>query len=265
MRRRVPVHPLTEQTVKFSFATSFAVHAAAVTALTLAATSARAQLPAGSTLNFSGTADAVDVGAAGVVLTFNPGTVASGEGNTGAFAFLNAAGATGAIREITVGAGPQSIPAFLTLGGYTFGLSALPSGTHGQAECYVAPVAGQRCTPIQTPGTAISPFMLTNAAPQIPGAEFSSVAAFHLVGTVAGPDGAASEFFGTIWTEFPHLSFQEALGGLEQAGPQGLPGVQFAGTFVTFTAAPEPSTCALTALGLAGAAGMARRRRTARA
>lgn len=249
--------------MKPSVPTSYLGRALAVTALTLAATTAHAQV-AGSQLNFSGTTDVVDVGAAGLVLTFTPGTLVSGDGNTGSFASFNAAatGVVGDIKTLTVGAGPQVTPAFLTLGGYTFTLRYLPSGTLGQAECYVEAADGQRCSPIQTPGTAISPINLVNGATGDADAPFYSSAWFHLMGTVTGPDGGvAHEFFGTIMTDFP-VSYQDALAGVEAYGFAGLP---YRATFVVgteVTVTPEPSTYALTAAGLLGVVGAARRRRT---
>lgn len=242
--------------------------ALAVTALTLAATSAAARAAhaqvAGSRLNFSGTSDVVDVGADGLVLTFDQSSIASGDDNTGSFAPLNAApgGVAGAIKPLTVGAGPQETPAFLVLGGYTFNLRYLPSGTLGQSECYVEAADGQHCSPVQTPGTTISPINLVNGATGDADAPFYSSAWFHLVGTVTGPEGGvAHEFFGTIMTDFP-VSYQDALAGVEAYGFAGLP---FRATFVTgaeVTVTPEPSTYALTAAGLLGVVGAARRRRT---
>lgn len=249
--------------MKPSVPTSYVGRALAVTALTLAATTAHAQV-AGSQLNFTGTTDVVDVGAPGLVLTFTPGTLASGGGNTGSFAPFNAVpgGVGGTIQTLTVGAGPQAIPAFLTLGGYTFNLRSLPSGTLGQAECYVAAADGQRCSPIQTPGTAISPINLVNAASGDADFPFNSSASFNLVGTVTGPEGGvAREFFGTIMTDFPGFSYQDALKGVEAYGFVGLP---YRATFVVgteVTVTPEPSTYALTAAGLLGVVGAARRRR----
>lgn len=247
---------------------SYVGRAFAVTALTLAATSAAAPTAhaqtAGSRLNFSGTADVIDIGAPGLVLTFDQTSIVSGDGNTGSFAPLNAApgGVAGTIKTLTVGSGPQDTPAFLTLGGYTFNLRFLPSGTLGQSQCYIQAADGQRCSPIQTPGTAISPINLVNAATGDPDAPFYSSAWFSLVGTVTGPEGGvAREFVGTIMTEFP-VSYQDALKGVETYGFAGLP---FRATFVTgaeVTVTPEPSTYALTAAGLLGVVGAARRRRT---
>jgi hypothetical protein len=155
------------------------------------------------------------------VLTFNEGTLFADGDNTGSFAGLG--GLPGAIRTLNVGAGPQDTPAFLTIGGYTFNLQYLPSGTMGQAECYVAAAAGQRCSPIQTPGTVISPINLANAATGDPDSPFYSSAWFNLLGTVVGPGGGvAHEFFGTVMADFP-VSFQTRSPASRRTGLRGCP------------------------------------------
>ena len=273
--------------------------AAAVLALPSLATVAGAQVVRGSRFSFTGVADATDLGPTGVALDFDPEIVTTVGGNTGSFGSLNrAGGVTGGIADILVGRGPQAIPSFLTVGGYRFDLLALPSGSFGQEACYVAPEIGQRCTPYQSalgkplPTDPLSPFYLTNVASGIPERPFTTVAAFDLVGTVQGHDGVRSLFAGTISATFTGMSFQEVLGGLELLGAGSLPfpGVSFSGTFVAgdrvgaspvganlawlasasddaaveaaigFTTTPEPGSLALVAVGLAGAAGVARRR-----
>lgn len=233
---------------------------AAAAALALGTTSAAAQIATGSTLAFTGAADATDVGSAGVVLDFSPYALTSGSTNTGAFAFLNAA--PGALKQLTVGSGAQWIPGFLTIGGYTFDLRNLPSGPYPQTDCRVAPVVGQRCTPFQSPGTAISPFDLVNQASGDPNAPINALVSFDLSGTVVDPNGYTSAFTGTISSTFVGLSYQDVLGALEGQGPAGLPDVPFTGTFVAGAVLPEPGTYALVAAGLAGVGLVARRRRS---
>lgn len=244
--------------------------AAALTALGAAALTsapAGAQIAAGSQFTFSGTADATDVGADGVVLAFGAYAAASGAGNTGSFAAFNAlpGGAPVTLANVLVGVGPQPVPAFLTVGGYTFALAALPSGRYAQDDCYVAPQVGQRCTPIQTPGTALSPFYLANEATGDPDYPFVALAAFDFVGTVTDPAGFTSAFTGTISTRFVGASYQEVLQGLEAQGLDGVPGLPFEGTItagpIVSTAAPEPGTVALVGAGLAAVAAAGRRRR----
>lgn len=264
-----------------------AVFALAVTA---AVTPVTAQIAAGSRLTFTGTADATDLGTPGVLLDFRPTVVAEAAGNTGTFASLNrrsGVGVTGSIADLIVGRGPQAISGFLRLGGYRFDLQGLPSGPFGQGQCYVAPVPGQTCTPYQSalgdprPTDPLSPFYLANVPSGDQGG-ITAVVAFNLFGTVTGPGGATSTFFGTIASMFPGLSYQEVLGGLEGAGmeQQPLPGITFTGTFFAggrafradafdadlaeVAVTPEPGTVALVAAGLAGVAGLgglARRRR----
>lgn len=245
----------------------------------IAPSHAHAQFVPGSTLVFSGVTDATDIGSPGVVLDFAKHVTANSSGNTGTFATLNRPrkGQKGNIAPIVVGSGPQSVRRFLTIGGFHFDLSFVPSGGYGQDECYVAPAVGQRCTPYQFPSFELSPFYLENAASGIPEAPFRAIIAFDVVGTVRGR-GTTTDFFGTIATTFTGVSFQEALMGLEATGLEGVP---FTGTFVagrtaTLTASgpasagiasvsvtPEPSTIALLATGLVGVAAVARRRRRA--
>lgn len=258
------------------FARSAAVAALAFAATTVAtvavATAAGAQIAPGSTLTFTGTADAIDVGLGGVLLDFAPRVVAAPSGNTGTFASLNkdgGPGVSGHIDAIRVGNGPQSIPDFLTLGGYRFTLISIPEGSYGQDACYIDPAPGQTCTPYQSVqgdpsvNAGLSPFFVENVASGNPDAPINSTAAFQVLGTVAGPDGAMSGFVGTISASFIGLPYQYALYTLEQ---QGLQGLTFTGTFVAGgavvgTVVPEPATYALVAAGLVGVGGVARRRR----
>lgn len=235
---------------------------AAAAAFALGTTSAAAQIAPGSTLVFAGAADATDIGSPGVVLDFSPYALTRGGQNTGAFAFVNAAsgGPIGTLRQVTVGSGPQSVPGFLTIGGYTFDLLSLPSGPYPQTDCRVAPVVGQRCTPFQSPGTAISPFNLVNQASGDPNAPINALVSFNLIGTVTDPNGYTSAFTGTISSTFIGYSYQDVLGALEGQGPAGLPDVPFTGTFVAGAVLPEPGTYALVAAGLLGVAGLARAR-----
>jgi hypothetical protein len=253
------------------------------------ATTATAQLTAGSRLSFTGTADATDLGKPGVLLDFRPTVSVATATNTGTFATLNRTsgnGVTGSISDLLVGQGRQRISNFLVVGGYRFDLLSLPSGSYGQGQCYVAPDVGQLCTPYQSalgdprPTDRLSPFYMANVASQHPAASTDARIAFDLIGTVTGPGGATSNFSGTIATTFVGLSFQEVLFGLEMLGEhgQGFPGIDFTGTFVIgsqfrtaslddddvmVTVNPEPGTIAFVATGLLVAGAAARRRRRA--
>jgi hypothetical protein len=224
---------------------------------------AAAQLTAGSTLTFSGAANATELGSPGVFLEFLGDVALDGSGLTGDFASLAHAGqpTTATIANLTVGVGPQQIREVLRIGPYAFDLARLPSGAYAQDQCYVLPAAGQRCTPYQLPGYDLSPFYLENLA--TPGTDgiLTALVSFDVAGTVTA-HGVTQAFFGTISTTFVGASYQEALAGLEAAGLQGVP---FKGRFVVQSAAavvtPEPGTVLLVATGLAGVAGVTARRR----
>ncbi len=274
---------------------SFAVRAALGVALvTLASVPAAAQKPKKeSVLSFSGTATALDVGAPGVRLTFDPTAVGqelpaefgfplTPTPATGSFEGLR--GAPVALGSFLVGSGAQYVPNLLTLGGYTFTLTEVPAGRGGLDGCYVAPAAGQTCSPIQKPGSAISPFELVNfpqpANAEIPSATgLYSYASFRFFGTVRGPRGSAfAPFEGTIATIFPasfqetlaYLEFESGVGGAGYGKGSGLAGVPYTATFVigenaafnaAVTTTPEPGTVALAGFGLVAVAGAARARR----
>ena len=66
--------------MRSSFPTNAVFAALAIVATT--ATTAAAQITPGSTLTFTGTANATDVGLPGVILDFNPRVTAGPSGNT---------------------------------------------------------------------------------------------------------------------------------------------------------------------------------------
>ena len=118
-------------------------------------------------------------------------------------------------------------------------------------------------SPTSSPAEHPSPFELTNFASGDAEAPFRSIASFQLRGTVTGPGGTTSDFFGVIATSFPTMSFQEALQTVEATG---IDGIRYTARFTALAASstvPEPSTWALVATGLCvvGAAGARRRRR----
>lgn len=252
----------------------------ALIAAAATSSSASAQIAPGSTLTFTGIADAIDLGSPGVFLDFDKRVTAGLVEATGSFSSLNpkpkkpgskpAKGANGSIRSITVGNGPQSVRKFVQFGPYKFDLTSVPSGSYGQDDCYIAPEVGQRCTPYQSPGFELSPFYLENmAAPSGSDGMFTALVKFDVAGVVTA-HGRTSNFTGTFTAMFDGLSYQEALGGLEQYGMEGIP---FTGVFVTdasaartmalsaqATVTPEPTTAVLVAIGLVGMMGVARRR-----
>jgi hypothetical protein len=117
--------------------TALAVLALVVPATVAAVASpAAAQIAPGSTLVFTGTADATDLGSPGVLLDFGRHVTAGTSANTGAFASLNnqGHGATGSIERLTVGTGVQPIGNVVHLGGFTFDLEWVPSGSYGQDD-----------------------------------------------------------------------------------------------------------------------------------
>lgn len=234
-----------------------ALVALAVVASPLVPSLAGAQLAPGTTLVLTGAADAVDIGSAGVLLSFLA-PVRVDAASTGAFAPL--AGGTATLAPITVGNGAQNAPGVVRAGGFTFDLQSIPSGGFGQADCYVAPAAGQQCTPYQLPSYELSPFYLANVATGTEGV-LAAFIAFDVRGTVTA-NGTTSSFTGTIASTFVGVSYQEALFALEQTGLQGVP---FTGTFVvgapTVSVTPEPATLALVGGGLAALGLVVGRRR----
>lgn len=256
-----------------------AIAAFALVATSAAASPAVAQIAPGSTLFFSGMADATDIGGMGVLLDFTRHVTADPTANTGAFASLNEphGPAVGSIETMRVGTGPQQVGKVVHFGPYRFDLEYLPSGQYGQDDCYVMPEVGQRCTPYQFPSYELSPFYLENvAASGDSDALFTALVSFDVVGQVTAR-GETTDFRGTLTATFEGLSYQEALAGLEQSGLENVPftGMFVAGTGTSglrplalsaaaTTVTPEPSTAALVAIGLAGVAGVARRRRSRR-
>ncbi|GJG84822.1 hypothetical protein tb265_00030 [Gemmatimonadetes bacterium T265] len=240
---------------------SLALPRLALAALALSASTAVAQIAPGSTLVVTGAADATDIGSPGVVLDFSPYSVTGTWSGVSGFGGAAARDVSGSLARITVGVGPQAVSQFLTIGGYTFDLAGLPSGPYAQANCRVTPEIGQTCTPLQSPGTAISPFYMVNEASGDPDYPINAYVAFNLIGTVSDPYGHVSAFTGVISSTFEGLAYQEVLGALEGQGPAGLPDVPFTGTFVAGAVLPEPGTYALVGAGLLGLAGVARTRR----
>ncbi|HEX6629459.1 MAG TPA: hypothetical protein VF048_00120, partial [Gemmatimonadaceae bacterium] len=219
----------------------------ALAALTVAAaavaapTSLTAQVTAGSTLTFTGTTSATDVGGDGVRLDFAKHVLADPSANTGSFAPLNKEHgiSNGSIESLVVGSGLQPINRVVHFGPYRFDLERLPSGAYGQADCYVMPAPGQRCTPYQLPSYELSPFYLENVA----GSDgmFTALISFDVAGTVTAR-GISSPFTGTITARFDGLSYQEALAGLEQFGMKDVP---FTATFTVGGASARVPAAAL--------------------
>ena len=242
---------------------------------------AGAQITPGSTLTFTGMANAADIGLEGVMLDFAPDVTTAPPANSGSFSTMGAQSGTapvGRIGGIRVGNGAEVIPDFLTIAGYRFDVAFLPEGGFGQDDCYVDPAPGQTCTPFQSVqgdpyvNHGLSPFFVQNVASGDSTAPVNSTAAFTVIGTVTSPDGYLSAFSGTIASAFVAQPYQYVLYTLEQ---DGLENLTFTGSFVAGevlgrtsvdppvagSVVPEPATYALVATGLAGVAGVVRRRR----
>jgi len=171
---------------------------------------------------------------------------------TGGFVVL--AGTNGNIldlNDVTVPPGVNvSLVNFMTFAAapnISITLNLIQAGVFSSAQCFVAPAAGQNCTPPapsppNPPGT-VSPFNLTNLSAT------QSTASFAIVGTeVDSSTGLTMPITGLFTAQFPVQSFQSLLNTINSGGSIS---VTYSASFGTTSSVPEPAT-ALTFLGGAG-------------
>jgi hypothetical protein len=174
--------------------------------------------------------------------------------------FVPLAGTTGTIKDLNLADQPVGTPFTLTdwmlftaNPTITFTLQSIPAGVFGTADCFIAPAAGQSCTP---PG---SPFNLSNTSAT------SSVVSFKTGGLVINTaTSEISTFDGTFSTQFTNQNLQQLLATINGGGS--VQATYSANFIVSPTEViPEPATITLTlAGGLLVLAGTLRKRRQAR-
>lgn len=223
--------------------------------LTLVATTASA-LPVTGELNITGS-----VGVSATLIDWLPTGTGVGTFAVDAFTqtgdFVPLAGTIGSSRDLTSATDPVgvaynpgpvfTVPAFLTFAfdpTILFHLQFIFPGVYTSASCFLAPAAGQTCTPF-----AGSPFNLSNTTAS------SSTATFQVGGVIQhGAD--FSDFTGTYSTQFVSLNLQQVLGTILSGGTVN---ATYSANLVASAAGgggggavvPEPSTIGLLVSGLA--------------
>jgi hypothetical protein len=159
----------------------------------------------------------------------------------------------GSIQDVTVTPGAYAVASFITIAGYNFTLALIPAGSFSSAQCGAAAAPGQSCT---VAGSALN---FTNSNNGLGG--LNSSLSFSFSGVVTTPAAQSFSYSGLLTSQIVGQSYQQLLATLAAGGTSNLHySLSIAASNVTAT--PEPATVSLTATGLLGVAGFARRRRT---